>query len=289
MQMPGMDGLEATRAIRALPGCATLPIIAMTANAFDEDRERCKAAGMNDIIVKPVEPERFFTTLSRWLPAAAIAPFSAAAATGALPPALAAIPGLDVKQGLQVLNGHLAAYLRLLRQYATDNADAMTGLRQRMAEGDRVEARRLAHSLKGVSGNLGAAGVQHLAGELEAAIKDGRDAAEVDWLAGTVESELHRLTAAILAALPVEAAAPLAGEVDWPAVRQVLAELESMLAASSIEANHVINTNAALLTAALGPLGVELKQRIEHFLYPEALKILKRAQEEHPELLAETQ
>jgi two-component system sensor histidine kinase/response regulator len=289
MQMPGMDGLEATRAIRALPGCATLPIIAMTANAFDEDRERCKAAGMNDFIVKPVEPERFFATLLRWLPAAAIVPFSAAAATGALPPALAAISGLDAEQGLKVLNGHLAAYLRLLRRYAIDNAPGIPELRRRMAEGDRVEARRLAHSLKGASGNLGAAGVQRLAGELEAAIKEGRDAAEVDRLAGTVESELQRLTAAILAALPVEAAAPLAGEVDWTAVRQVLADLEPMLAASSIEANHVIDTHAALLTAALGPLSAELEQRIEHFLYPEALKILKRAQEEHPELLAETQ
>ncbi len=283
MQMPGMDGLEATRAIRALPACATLPIVAMTANAFDEDRELCKAAGMNDFVVKPVDPEQFFGTLSRWLPAAPIIPPAAPVEADSVPAEVAAIPGLDAERGLRLL-GSLTSYLALLREYAVEHADDMTRLRQRMSEGDRDAARRLAHTLKGNSGSMGATDVQRLAAALDAAIRAGGDAAEIERLACSVETELQRLTAAILAALPEQAAAPLAGEVDWTAVRELLAELEPMLAASSIRANQVIETHAALLTAALGPLGAELEQRIEHFLYPEALATLKRARQEHPEL-----
>jgi len=126
--------------------------------------------------------------------------------------------------------------------------------------------------------------VQRLAAELEAAIRRVATAAEIERLTGTVESELQRLTGAVLMALPDETAAPYAGEVDWTVVRQVLAELEPLLATASIQANRLIETHAALLKAAFGPLGMELEQHIEHFLYPEALDTLKRAREEYPEL-----
>ena len=67
MQMPRLDDLEATRRIRAMPGFANLPIIAMTANSLDEDRDRCSAAGMNDFISKPIEPELLYATVHHWL------------------------------------------------------------------------------------------------------------------------------------------------------------------------------------------------------------------------------
>jgi PAS domain S-box-containing protein len=277
MQMPGMDGLAATRAIRALSGCATLPIVAMTANTFDADRERCTAAGMNDFVPKPVDPEQLYRTLSRWLPVADIA---VPAAAGSLPAALRTIPGLDPGRGLAVLNGQPGAYLRLLRQYALDHRGDLAKLRQEIARGARDEAMRLAHTLKGSSGNMGATSVQRLAGELEAAIHGGHDAADVERLAAALDDELGRLVPAILAAIPDTAPAPYAGEVDRKALLRLISDLEPLLVAGNIRANELTTTHEALLAAALGPLAADLSRQIEHFRYPEALETLQRARHE---------
>lgn len=228
------------------------------------------------------------TARTAWPPGVAIAQTVAPAEDAALPPAIKAIPGLEAERGLKVLDGHLTAYLRLLRRYAVDHGNDMTKLRgilrERMSQEDREEARRLAHTLKGSSGNLGATTVQQLAAELEAAIKEGRDVVEIGRLAGTTDTELQALTAALSVGLPEEAELPVASAVDWAAMRKVLAELELSLAASSVQANHLIETHAPLFKTALGPLGAELEWQIEHFLYPEALQTLRQAQQEHPEL-----
>lgn len=201
-----------------------------------------------------------------------------------LPSELTAIVGLDVERGLKTLNGNQAVFIRLLRRFAIENANDTVGLRGWIEQSEWDEARRLAHSLKGVAGNLGAIEVQRMAGELEAAIRARRDAAAIEWLSVQLEGEMDRISSAIRAALPGRQTIAPVGEVDWPLVRQVLDELEPLLLASSLRTNHLVESHDSLLKAAFGPLALELSRYVEHFHYPEALQTLNRARLTTPEL-----
>jgi CheY-like chemotaxis protein len=171
MQMPEMDGLEATRRIRAQAAHATLPVIAMTAHAMADERERCMAAGMNDHIAKPIEPQALFRTLGHWLNRAPQAP------TVADDEHLPEIAGLDAVSGLKRVAGNRRLYLDLLRQFAAKYRQADERIAAALDAGDRPGAERHAHTLKGVAGNLGLLAVLDAATAVEAAIRDGGESA----------------------------------------------------------------------------------------------------------------
>ncbi|MGE5468074.1 MAG: PAS domain S-box protein [Ignavibacteria bacterium] len=278
VHMPVLDGLSAARAIRALSGCGGLPIIALTASAFSEDRHSCVEAGMNDYIAKPFEPEQLFATLLRWLPKQPDTrpmpetPVRGQPAVAAASAPLPEIPGLDLTTGLKAVRGRTASYERLLRLFVDGHADDMTTLREHLASGDDDGALRVAHSLKGTAGMLGAGRVQALATDLERVLHDGGDAAAVEARIAAVEAELRTLVAALRAALKnPPAPAPQAPAAD------VLRRLEALLAEDNIEATQVAREAAAVLGEALGPAAATLERQIAGFDYPAALATLRAA------------
>jgi len=208
MQMPVMDGVSATQAIRATERGKDIPILAMTANAFGEDRQRCLDAGMNDHVAKPVDPQNLYATLIKWLPAPASRPASpqktdsqpAPAAPSSAAP-LASIPGLDLERGLQALRGRMASYTRVLRSFLTAHTGDAEKLRQQLTDGQRQEALRTAHSLKGAAGTLGILTLQAAATELEAALHAEASPADIDRLLTTLRDEEKRMVAALTTAL----------------------------------------------------------------------------------------
>ncbi|MEO8297855.1 MAG: PAS domain S-box protein [Burkholderiales bacterium] len=183
VQMPGMDGLAATRAIRAQAGQA-LPIIAMTANAFDEDRAACLDAGMNDHVAKPVDPASLYGTLLRWLPLPA-GPADSAAGAGELAAAdgpllqerLAGIDGFDVAQGLRNVGGQMALLERVLSRFVALYGDGLPELLAAARTGDTAAWLAIAHSLRGACATLGARTLQQSLLSAEHAVLAGGDGA----------------------------------------------------------------------------------------------------------------
>ena len=182
LQMPEMDGYEATSRIRALPGGEQLPLIAMTAHAMLEERERCLAVGMNDHLGKPIDTELMVSKLKHWIgaprlalaatrPAPDIAPESQSNVAWLAADLPADIDGVAVADGLLRCGGNVGLYRDLLLQFHGSFADAAAQMEKLYRAGEFKQARELAHMIKGAAANLAMDDLAAAAGALEAGLQ----------------------------------------------------------------------------------------------------------------------
>ncbi|PHV13619.1 hybrid sensor histidine kinase/response regulator [Janthinobacterium sp. BJB303] len=239
LQMPVMNGYEATRAIRAL-GLPDLPIVAMTANAMDEDRLRAIASGMNAHVAKPIDVDDMIATLTRLVPSEAGAARNGAAPSGApaadTPEVPASLPGIDLAAALHRFGGDYAAFLALLKRFENSQGDAVEETRRLLAAGQARQAAQLLHRVCGVAANLGATHIASLAGDAEKALK----AAPPQATASLLHQLEHAMAEVIETArtLPLPRSQPLAaapgdGQTD---LRAGLADLLVLIRNNNLKA-----------------------------------------------------
>jgi two-component system sensor histidine kinase/response regulator len=285
LQMPEMDGYQATRKIRSDPRFAGFPIIAMTAHATIEERQKCMAAGMNGHVSKPIDPSSLFDTLERFVvPAAkgpAVAPPEPASVATAEADELPDVPGLNTADGLMRVAGNRKLYRKLLRQFFTTEADAAQRIASALAGNDRALAERLAHTVKGVAGNIGAAAVQNAAAKLEKAIAGSAPEAEIEESRASLAGCLAELIRGLETALEGAVGEP-AQAGDPEKVKEAVEQLLRYLAESDAAALEYFEGAAPHLRILFGPREFEhFASLIENYEFSEAYEELTAAGEKN--------
>ena len=285
LQMPEMDGYQATARLRSDLRLASLPIIAMTAHATVEERQRCLAAGMNDHVAKPIDPTALFEAVGRFYTPAEAAPPPDRPSGPAPHEELPSIAGLDMRDGLSRVGGNRKLYVKILRQFADQQGPALNQIADALAKGDHTLAERLAHTLKGVAGNIGASSVHSAAAALERVIRDRSNAGEVEPLRQRVGGELEMLATGIRAALgaaasevsaPVQPAAPPSPERSLEAA----ARLAALLSDADPAAGEFVDANRGVLSALFDAPGwSEFEMLVQGYAFADAQDRLEHALE----------
>jgi len=304
MEMPVMNGLEASRRILALPGQSTATqgkpprapaIVAMTANAFAEDRSACLDAGMVDYLSKPVEMKTLHAILLHWLPASTSQPAAnpgpdrlASAPPGnaaAMIERLASQSGVDTAAGLAALGGKTEKYLALLEKFLERHRHTAASIQQALAAADPAGAQHQAHTLKGAAGILGLSATQQAAADLELALRNNESpeivAQRLDALARIENTQLEKLRHVL--GSPASVATP-ASEIDPSTLRPLINSLLTLLAEDDMRSVELAGQGSAQLEALLGKDFHPFTQLLASFDFPAALDLLEQTSTSHPEL-----
>jgi CheY-like chemotaxis protein len=215
VKMPGIDGLEAARRIRALDGCERLPIVAVTAAVFDAEQDAARRAGMDDFIGKPFNMQAMMAMIRRLTGRAdgpatpATTPDRAAGVAAAVEARYASTPGVDIARALRVWRD-VERYCAFLSKFAAGYAGTAQAISARLVAGQRDEARAIAHGLAGAAGSMALSDTSRLASEVERTLSNGGDASELvqalDAALATALDSIARMTATTSIAAPGPAA-----------------------------------------------------------------------------------
>ena len=293
IQMPIMDGYEATIAIRKTLKNLTLPIIAMTANAFEEDRKKCLDLGMNDHLPKPVEIEKLYQSIVNWVPEKSAeelkryhkevhnetkADVMNEEADNAFLNALYEINDLNVSYVIRSLQGNLDNYKKLLKRFISSHDNDAIIIGSFLHRNELPDALKTAHALKGVAGTLGMDKIYALAGEIESKCKNNCEAVEIEVQNDTLKEILENTVLQIKTALELAERyqVELQNEVinesaEDNSVLEILKKLERLVSTKDTLANDVFEESRGMIIVRMGETGRILERQIEEFNYPDAL------------------
>ena len=288
VQMPNMDGLSAARELRKLPQYATTPIVAMTANAFDEDRQSALDAGMNEHVAKPVDPDVLYGVLHRLLgapPASMTAPAAPPAPGNPQEEALAHVAGLDIQAGLRSTSGKPDKLFDLLGMFAKHHSGDFDKLRHSLLQGDYRNARLLIHSLKGTSATLGLNAFSDCVARLEKMIVAETPASQLGqdierlatWLTNLVE-QIREITP------PGQSEIDESSGVDLAQLGSELAALRLLLSEDNLTACDAFSALEARFKAIAGRSASRMRLEIDDYDFAAALRTLDAIIESTPTL-----
>jgi PAS domain S-box-containing protein len=303
VQMPVMDGYQATREIRKDERLKDLPIIAMTAHVMAGDHEHCLEAGMNDYVPKPVDPEQLFSTLVKWIkpgertvPDHLVSGFDEESPEDE-GPHFPDLPGISVKSGLTKAGGNWKLYRNLLNKFRRNHMDVAIDIKNALDKDDRKTATRIAHTVKGVAGNLGAQELHLAAADLEAASRQARSE-NIPKLFDAFTQALGRVLNSI-AALKLRdpeatgdrlSAKPISKSMDRNHVLSILSQLSRFLEDDDTRAVRTFEVLREAIPAGRAEHELSaLKNHIEEYAFEKALESLAKVAQVLKEPLEEKQ
>ena len=287
IHMPVMDGFQATARIRKNPRFKNLPILAMTAQALAGDREKSLEAGMNDHITKPIDPNKLFSALVKWIAPKkrdGAHPLSADKIADLVPPEIKDMPGLRITEGLARIAGNQVLYKKLLQDFAKEYKSTGSKLYRLMTDNQIDEMAALVHGIKGVAGNLGANDLNTAALDLEKAIKS-RDSVRMENRIHPFQNELKTVihsinNIAIKESAREDNAGPRPHRDQSPDIKTlepVISKLQGLLEESSLDADQILARLKDLLADSPLQTHVQsLEKNINDFDYENALSELTK-------------